>query len=186
MIHKMVHNILNIKAAVTYVPYQDLENKFLLLGLMDTPNDFLNHIRRSTYSFSTQMIFGYRSVDIKDPTLQQLFTVSNFSSWPPFPLFIQPEETSQEEKDILTQNFETQNFERWAEFSGNASAQIMDLYPILQKLPKFIAPSVRYAEKHFAEERQHYVGHWMKSKEAIDNGTGLVSPRNSCVLLFVD
>jgi hypothetical protein len=76
MIHRMIHNILNIKAAVTYVPYQDLENKILLNGLLDKPKDFLNHIRRFSYSLSTQMIFGYRCTDIRDANLQQLFTVS--------------------------------------------------------------------------------------------------------------
>lgn len=40
MIHKMIHNILNIKAAVTYVPYQDLENKFMLLSLLEQPEEF--------------------------------------------------------------------------------------------------------------------------------------------------
>jgi hypothetical protein len=75
MIHRMIHNIMNIKAAVTYVPYQDLENKFLLEGLLDTPADFLAHIRRFTYSLSTQMIFGYRCVNNKDPNLLQLFEV---------------------------------------------------------------------------------------------------------------
>lgn len=77
MVRKMVHNILNIKAAVTYLPYQDLENKFLLAGLLDSPNDFLSHIRRYTFSLSTQMIFGYRAPDMKDPRLQQLFWVSH-------------------------------------------------------------------------------------------------------------
>lgn len=75
MIHKMVHNILNIKSAITYVPYQDLENKILLDSLLDTPEDLLSHIRRFTYSLSTQMIFGYRCVDNKDPNLLQLFSV---------------------------------------------------------------------------------------------------------------
>ncbi|KAL0768893.1 hypothetical protein CaCOL14_008201 [Colletotrichum acutatum] len=73
MIHRMVHNILNIKAAVTYVPYQDLENKILLKDLLETPSDFLQHIRRFTYSLSTQMIYGYRCTDNHDPKLLQLF-----------------------------------------------------------------------------------------------------------------
>lgn len=75
MIHRMIHNILNIKAAVTYVPYQDLENRFLLEGLLDSPQDLLLHLRRFTYSFSTQTIFGYRCVDIRDPNLLKLFEV---------------------------------------------------------------------------------------------------------------
>jgi len=76
MIHKLIHNILNIKVAVKYVPYQDLENKFLLAGLLDTPDAFFDHIRRFTYSLSTQMIFGFRCPDINDPMLKRLFDVS--------------------------------------------------------------------------------------------------------------
>jgi hypothetical protein len=77
MIHKMIHNILNIKAAVTYVPYQDLENKFMLLGLLNQPEEFANHMRRYTNSLTTQMVFGFRTIDINDPKLQQLFHVSS-------------------------------------------------------------------------------------------------------------
>lgn len=75
MIHRMIHNFLNIKAAITYVPYQELENKFLLEGLLDTPDDLLRHVRRFTYSLSTQMIYGYRCINNKDPNLLQLFEV---------------------------------------------------------------------------------------------------------------
>jgi hypothetical protein len=75
MIHKTIHNILNIKAAVTYVPYQDLENKIMLQGFLDEPQDFLDHLRRYTFSLSTQIIFGYRASSNKDPNLQQLFWV---------------------------------------------------------------------------------------------------------------
>lgn len=75
MIHRMIHNILNIKAAATYVPYQDLECKIMLAGLLDTPDDLHNQLRRFTYSLSTQIIFGFRSGSIQDPNLQQLFWV---------------------------------------------------------------------------------------------------------------
>ncbi|KAK3700221.1 hypothetical protein LTR37_016100 [Vermiconidia calcicola] len=79
MIHKTIHNILNIRAAVTYVPYQDLENKVMLQGFLDTPEEFLDHLRRYTFSLSTQIIFGYRAPDTKDQNLQQLFW--SFERW---------------------------------------------------------------------------------------------------------
>ncbi|KAF7166314.1 hypothetical protein CNMCM6106_002172 [Aspergillus hiratsukae] len=139
MIHRMIHNFLNIKAAVTYVPYQDLENKFLLEGLLDTPDDLLRHIRRYTYSLSTQMIYGYRCVNNRDPNLLQLF----------------------------------ESFEKWGELSGSSSAQLADLYPFMQKLPDVLAPNVNYAKRLFAVEKKNYVGHWMKSKQALDSGKGL-------------
>jgi len=75
MIRKMIHNILNINAARSYVPYQDLENKQMLVGLLDAPNNFVDHLRRYTNSLTTQMVFGFRTTNIDDPKLQQLFHV---------------------------------------------------------------------------------------------------------------
>lgn len=74
-IRALVHNSLNIKAARTYVPYQDLENKAMLLALLDDPVRFLDHIRRYTNSLTTQMIFGFRTIDPDDPRLKQLYRV---------------------------------------------------------------------------------------------------------------
>jgi hypothetical protein len=75
MIRKIVHNNLNIKAARTYVPYQDLENKAMLIGLLEKPDQFIDHIRRFTNSLTTQMIFGFRTISTEDPKLKQLFSV---------------------------------------------------------------------------------------------------------------
>ncbi|KAH8600034.1 cytochrome P450 [Bisporella sp. PMI_857] len=73
MIRKMMHNILNIKAAKSYVPYQELENKQMLSGFLDDPDQFVGHIRRYTNSLTTQMVFGFRTLSINDPKLLQLF-----------------------------------------------------------------------------------------------------------------
>lgn len=73
----MIHNILNMRAAVTYVPYQDLENKQMLSDFLNSPNDFVNHIRRYSNSLTTQMVFGFRTPDNNDPKLRQLFDVGS-------------------------------------------------------------------------------------------------------------
>ncbi|KAF2026772.1 cytochrome P450 [Setomelanomma holmii] len=73
MIRKIVHNNLNIKAARTYLPYQDLENKAMLVGFLERPELFVDHIRRYTNSLTTQMVFGFRTTSIEDPKLKQLF-----------------------------------------------------------------------------------------------------------------
>lgn len=80
MIRKIVHNNLNIKAARTYVPYQELENKAMLVGFLDSPDLFADHIRRYTNSLTTQMIFGFRTISIDDPKLKQLYSVSSSTS----------------------------------------------------------------------------------------------------------
>ena len=67
-----------------------------------------------------------------------------------------------------------QGFEKWAEVTGSAAAQVLDLFPILQKLPKALVPNYRYAEALHKEEKKLYVGHWLNAKKAIKDGTGKV------------
>lgn len=76
MVRKFLHQILNINTARTYVPYQDLENKAMLLSVLETPDDFLDHLRRYTASLTTQMTFGFRTTSIHDPRFKQAFDVS--------------------------------------------------------------------------------------------------------------
>ncbi|KAK5239297.1 hypothetical protein LTS06_012838, partial [Exophiala xenobiotica] len=84
------------------------------------------------------MVFGFRTIDINDPKLQQLF----------------------------------HGFEKWAEVTGSSSAQVLDLFPVLQRLPKFLVPNYRYAENLHKAEKALYVGHWVNAKRAIKDGTG--------------
>ncbi|OAX81613.1 hypothetical protein ACJ72_04045 [Emergomyces africanus] len=74
MIRKMLHNNLNINAARSYVPYQDLENKQMLCELINKPDLFVDHIRRFSNSLITQIVFGFRTISINDPKFVQLFT----------------------------------------------------------------------------------------------------------------
>ncbi len=75
MIRKVVQNSLNITASRTYIPYQDLESKAMLLGFVERPSAFMDHIRRFTNSLTTQMIFGFRTTETDDPKLMQLYSV---------------------------------------------------------------------------------------------------------------
>lgn len=75
-VHKMMHNTLNIKTAVAYIPYQDLENKDMMVAFLDEPNDFFKHVRRYTTSLTTQMVYGYRTTSKNDVRLLQFFEVS--------------------------------------------------------------------------------------------------------------
>ncbi|KAH7128216.1 cytochrome P450 [Dendryphion nanum] len=73
MIRRTVHNHLNIRAAKSYIPYQDLENRQMLVGFLDKPERWDAHLRRYTNSLTTQMIFGFRTTDIDDKKLHQLY-----------------------------------------------------------------------------------------------------------------
>ena len=77
-----------------------------------------------------------------------------------------------------------QSFEHWGELAGSASAQLTDLYPILQKLPKALAPNARYAEYLHQIEKKLYVGHWMRAKRGLENGTGLVRATSTSIQSF--
>src|SRR5262249_37952676 len=72
-IRKMVHTLLNISAAKSYVPYQMLENKQMLYEFLDRPDDFLHHIRRYSNALTTTMVFGWRTPTYEDEKMKQLF-----------------------------------------------------------------------------------------------------------------
>ncbi|KAF2653084.1 cytochrome P450 [Lophiostoma macrostomum CBS 122681] len=73
MIRRTVHNHLNIRSARSYIPYQDLESLQMLLGVLETPDRWDAHLRRFTNSMTTQMVFGFRTTDIDDAKMHQLF-----------------------------------------------------------------------------------------------------------------
>ncbi|TPX18509.1 uncharacterized protein E0L32_011622 [Thyridium curvatum] len=137
MIRKMVHNILNIKAARSYVPYQDLENKQMLCDLLEKPDAFIDHIRRYANSLTTQMVFGFRTISTDDPKFKQLF----------------------------------EGFEKFSLLTSTTTAQLVDLFPLLKKLPDALLPLRKYAKKLHEREKELYVGHWMNVKKAIKNGS---------------
>lgn len=72
MCHRAFANHLNTKAAKRYYPYLELENKQLLHSLLETPGDFREHISRYAYSFTSQMVFGFRTPQSSDPNLVRL------------------------------------------------------------------------------------------------------------------
>lgn len=70
---KLVHALLNISAAKSYVPYQMLENKQMMYEMITQPERFLHNIRRYSNALTTTMVFGWRSDTYDDPKMMQLF-----------------------------------------------------------------------------------------------------------------
>lgn len=68
-----MHALLNANEAGKYVPYQMLENKQMLAEMLDTPDHFLQHIRRYSNALTTSMVFGWRTPTYEDAAIQQLF-----------------------------------------------------------------------------------------------------------------
>jgi hypothetical protein len=88
--HRAIDSILDRTASTAFDPNQDLENKFLLQALVDSPEDFhqqyvhhpeqyqsltLISLRRFTFSLTTQLIYGFRCPGKSDHRLQGAFQV---------------------------------------------------------------------------------------------------------------
>lgn len=162
MIRKMLHNTLHANTAKSYIPYQILENQRMLIDFLDTPDRFIAHIRRFTHSLSTQMIFGFRTIDVDDPKLLRLNEVCDCvlpcAKWL--------------EANILNCK---QNFAKWASASGLATAALLDIYPILRYLPDICVPLRPYAKALHKSEEELYLDLWMNVKTAVKDGTAKVS-----------
>ncbi|KAL1602337.1 hypothetical protein SLS60_005753 [Paraconiothyrium brasiliense] len=136
-VRSLVHDHLNIRASISYVPYQDLENRQMLLGFLESPERWVDHMRRYTNALTTQMVFGFRTVDINDVNMHKLFEC----------------------------------VEDWASTFGTVQAQLLDIFPILQRLPDVLVPVKKKARALHAKELELYLIHWNKLKQDAHNGT---------------
>ncbi|KAJ4387826.1 hypothetical protein N0V93_008429 [Gnomoniopsis smithogilvyi] len=75
LLRKLCHTPLNINTAKFYVPYQDLESKMLLDGMLQNPQLWIEHIKRYSHSIMTQMLFGFRTTSMDDPKRNALYHV---------------------------------------------------------------------------------------------------------------
>ncbi|KAL1885084.1 hypothetical protein Plec18167_001741 [Paecilomyces lecythidis] len=70
---KMIHNLLNIKTAVNYIPFQELELRQMLADMVKKPNKYHDHVRRYSTSLVTSIAFGWRSLAFNDPEVKQIY-----------------------------------------------------------------------------------------------------------------
>ncbi|KAI1125555.1 cytochrome P450 [Nemania abortiva] len=136
LVRRLAHGVLNIQVARSYVPYQDLENRAMLMGFLDAPDQFLNHLRRYTTSLTTQMTFGYRTPTSDDPNLIEMFD----------------------------------NFERLSELAGTQVAALLDLFPVLRKLPDFLLPSRKLGREVHERERALFMKHLLNARKQLNSG----------------
>ncbi|KAK4107197.1 cytochrome P450 [Canariomyces notabilis] len=78
-IRRIFHGLLHLKAAKSYMPYQDLESTSMMIAVLEEPDLIFDHIRRYTNSFSTQIVYGFRTPRIDDPRLLKLY--KNTEDW---------------------------------------------------------------------------------------------------------
>lgn len=60
-----------------------------------------------------------------------------------------------------------------------SSAAMIDMFPLLKKLPDVMLPARVLARKHFKNEREFLVSVWRRAKEAIETGNANVSSRRA-------
>ncbi|KFA72996.1 hypothetical protein S40288_03258 [Stachybotrys chartarum IBT 40288] len=152
-VRKLLHLILNVTAARSYVPYQDLENKAMLLDLLDRPNDFIEHLRRYTASLTTQMTFGFRTPTMKDPRIQAAYQVcctrqDIFMSWLTF-----------QSSTVVTGTEILQ------------TAAMLDLVPILRDFPDFLLPIKKESKEMHQKELTLFKDYYLNQKRALHQGT---------------
>ncbi|KAI0430783.1 cytochrome P450 [Xylaria sp. FL1042] len=136
LVRKLAHGVLNIVVARSYVPYQDLENRAMLMGFLEAPDQFIGHIRRYTTSLTTQMTFGYRTPTSDDPNLVEMF----------------------------------ENFERLSELAGTQVSTLLDLFPILRRLPDFLLPSRKLGKEVHKRELALFMKHFLNARKQLNSG----------------
>ncbi|KAI1161564.1 cytochrome P450 [Nemania serpens] len=136
-VRKMLHLILNITAARTYVPYQDLENKAMLLGMLEDPSDFINHLRRYAASLTTQMTFGFRTTSMEDERIKRAYDL----------------------------------FDRSGQMIVSPMAGLLDLFPILRKLPSLLLPIKKEGQEMHRRELKLFKEYYNGVKQGLQNGT---------------
>ncbi|KAI1735255.1 cytochrome P450 [Xylaria scruposa] len=137
MARRLFHQILNVSAARNYIPYQDLESKAMLVGILQSPDKFIDHIRRYTASLTTQMTFGNRTTSIQDGRFKEAFDI----------------------------------FDRSSELIGSKTAAMLDLLPLLRRIPAFLLPVKREGQRIHRQERALYRQLYLDVKREVHDGT---------------
>ncbi|RDW79387.1 hypothetical protein BP6252_04025 [Coleophoma cylindrospora] len=137
MIRKLAHKVLNVNVASTYVSYQDLENKSMLVGFLDEPNEFISHIRRYSASLTTQLTFGFRTTTIHDPRFVEMFDI----------------------------------FDQFSEVTASPTAALLDVFPILRRLPDILLPIKKHGRDIHRREFKLFSDHYLNTKKKLQNGT---------------
>ncbi|EXJ79919.1 hypothetical protein A1O3_08204 [Capronia epimyces CBS 606.96] len=134
---KLFQKMLNLQVTRTYLPYVMLENKQMLVDLIQKPDDFIHHIKRYSNSLITTMAYGRRTPSSDDPTLIRFL----------------------------------QGLEDFTTFMQSSTAALMDVYPVLRRLPAWMTPITKDASEHQKRTAAFYVSLWLETKAKLAQGT---------------
>ncbi|CAG8950033.1 hypothetical protein HYFRA_00004367 [Hymenoscyphus fraxineus] len=165
---QIAHRVLNISAARTYVPYQDLESKAMLLGFLNSPGDFINHLRRYSASLTTQMTFGFRTTSTQTKEFKEVFDVSIL-------------ESCVTKKELLTifEDFGPRFRAQW--FSCESKklfldvslmmAAFLDLVPMLRHIPECLLPIKKEGRGIHRRELSLFRRLYLQAKQGLVDGS---------------
>ncbi|PQE23130.1 cytochrome P450 protein [Rutstroemia sp. NJR-2017a WRK4] len=151
-IRTLAHRILNINVTDTYIPYQDLENKAMLMDMLERPEAFIDHVRRYTTALTTQMAFGFRMRTMEDPRARQMF--DGFRRF----------------NELAGSQVRLFALEISLTGSRKQIANILDIFPVLRHLPDLVLPVRRYAKELYAKEHKLFLDEYQNVKKSIEEG----------------
>lgn len=77
-----------------------------------------------------------------------------------------------------------QGLEEWSKITGSQTAAILDVFPILRRLPDAFFPLRKFARKLHERECEFYGGYYMAAKKRLEEGKSKVStPRHQLTML---
>jgi pseurotin biosynthesis cytochrome P450 monooxygenase len=75
----MLHSVMSIAVNQNYEPHMDLESKYTLQDLLETPQDFDNHLGRYAFGVLFRSGLGVKTHTIKDEVVQDILNTNDFA-----------------------------------------------------------------------------------------------------------
>lgn len=73
-----MHSVISISENARFEPFMDLESKYTIFDLLETPEKFDDHLSRYAYGVITRAGFGIKTDSIQDPLTQEVQYHSDF------------------------------------------------------------------------------------------------------------
>lgn len=109
----------------------------MLYEMLNQPDRFLDSVRRYTFSLTTSMAYGFRTVSFDDPRQAQLF----------------------------------QLVETLAELVQSNAAALLEVFPVLRRLPEILLSIQKFAREQHKREMDLFMSLWLNVKQGMKDGT---------------
>jgi hypothetical protein len=76
---KMIHSVMSIAVNSKFEPFMELESRYTLLDLLETPESFNNHMGRYAYGVLTRSGLGVKTNSVEDDFVNQIESQNDFA-----------------------------------------------------------------------------------------------------------